>query len=74
MLKIHNFQEAYRKIFPKKQEFSRYHTHKEKFKGATRLDRIYLTRNLNPTTVKYVPNPFSDHYSFITKINHRKHK
>lgn len=31
-------------------------------------DIIYFSKLLKPTFAKYLPNPFSDHYSYITKI------
>ena len=65
---LHNLKDTYKKLYPKGKEFSRYYTSKDCNSGATRLDRIYTSSNLTPTYAKYLPHPFSDHYSFITKI------
>ena len=65
---MYNLKDTYKTLHPKGKEFSRYYSSKDSSSGATRLDRIYLSKHQTPTFPKYLPNPFSDHYCYITKI------
>ena len=68
LINLHNLKDTYKTLHPKGREFSRYYTSKDNNSGAIRLDRIYTSTSLSPVDAKYLPNPFSDHYSYITKI------
>ena len=66
MLKL---QDTFRALEPSKNQFSRHYTSNQDKEGASRLDRIYATMNLNPISNQNLPNVFSNHFSYITKIN-----
>ena len=63
-----NLKDTYKFVHPRGKDFSRYYSGKGNQSNATRIDRIYFSKLLKPTFAKYVPNPFSDHYCYITKI------
>ena len=65
-------QDTFKILEPTKEQFSRYYTSSQDKEGASRLDRIYATVNLNPTFNQYLPNVFSDHFSYITKIKNNE--
>ena len=68
LLNLYNLKDTYKHIYPRGREFSRYYANKGNQVNATRIDRIYFSKHLSPTQAKYIPNPFSDHYSYITNI------
>ena len=68
LINLHELKDTYRTLHPKGKEYSRYYTIKENLSGATRLDRIYTSKHMTIVNAKYLPNPFSDHFCYITSI------
>ena len=68
LLNLYDLKDTYKTLHPRGKDFTRYYSTKGNFINATRLDRIYLSKHQNPIYAKYLPNPFSDHYCYITKI------
>ena len=68
LLNLYNLKDAYKFIYPRGKDFSRYYSNKGNQLNATRIDRIYFSKLLRPTLARYVSNPFSDHHCFITSI------
>ena len=58
LINLHNLKETYETLHPKNNEFSRYYTSKYSSSGATRLDRIYISKHQTITYARYIPNPF----------------
>ena len=67
---INNFSwvDSYRKLHPEGQQFSRYYENTLHGEGASRIDRMYLYGQLTVLEAYYVGIAFSDHFTFIVKI------
>ena len=60
LIQTFDMKDDFRKIHGKSRVFSRYYTKQATVDGATRLDRIYSTKNLVAKTARYVPAAISD--------------
>ena len=67
LIKLKDWQDSYRTLFPNTLTFSRYYEN-ARAEGATRIDRNYHFGNITVKEVKYIPIAFSDHLGLIVRV------
>ena len=64
LVKLRNWEDSYRRLYPSSNIFSRYYENANT-EGASRIDRCYHFGNFIVTHARYVPLAFSDHFSHV---------
>ena len=64
LIKLCDWQDSYRVLYPNTESFSRYYEN-ARGEGATRIDRCYHFGDLDIVEAKYLPAAFSDHFGLI---------
>ena len=61
LIKVKDWQDSYRSLYPNEITFSRYYEN-SRASGATRIDRCYHFGDIKVIEAKYLPIAFSDHF------------
>ena len=69
LMKVFNWTDSFRHVFPNTQSFSRYYDNDRFGEGATRIDRIYHFGDMAVKEAQYVGVAFSDHMGHIVKFS-----
>ena len=64
LIKLKDWQDSYRSLFPDTATYSRYYEN-SRSSGASRIDRCYHFGNIQVTEAKYLPLAFSDHFGHL---------
>ena len=64
LIKVKDWQDSYRSLYPNEITFSRYYEN-SRSSGATRIDRCYHFGDIKVIEAKYQPIAFSDHFGHI---------
>lgn len=67
LVKMKNWKDSYREIFPSTTKYSRFYEN-TRAEGASRIDRCYHFGNLVVKQAKYVSLAFSDHLSHVVEL------
>ena len=67
LIKLKDWHDSYRNIYPNTKAFSRYYE-SARAEGATRIDRDYHFGGLEVKEVRYIPLAFSDHLGLIVRF------
>ena len=67
LVKVFEWVDSFRYLYPRKQVYSRYYELRGSL-GATRIDRQYHWGNIKVTGAEYLPVAFSDHFALNVKI------
>ena len=67
LIKLKNWQDSYRTLYPNSQTYSRYYEN-TRGEGASRIDRSYHFGEVKVIEAKYLPIAFSDHFALVIKI------
>ena len=68
LLKVFEWKDSHRVLFPNSSDFSHYYT-SGSINGATRIDRQYVWGNVTVSKSEYFSLAFSDHYGLITCVS-----
>ena len=67
LVKLRNWQDSFRQLYPTTQKFSRFYEN-SRAEGASRIDRCYQYGNLEVVQATYVPVAFSDHLAHVVEF------